>query len=366
MADTPLLDNQDHFESLDSTKTLLSIELIGNQIKEIWDLSQTLKISKEIQEKIALKKFAHIVVCGMGGSILGTDIIQSLFSESLPTPLTIVPNYTLPAFVNKNSLVIAASYSGGTEETWTAMQTAHKKGATIAGITSGGKIAEFLKENNYPCLQFSQEHNPSQIAKMGLGYSIFGQMMLFAKMGLIAIGEEEYKTVINAVATAQLKMSSTVEQQQNVAKLLAFQLFDRLPMVLATEHTAGAAHVFVNQLNENTKTLAEFHIIPEMNHHLLEALAFPKSTKDHISWISVESGLYLPENQKRVSVTEQVLEKQGFPVILHRLTEETRIGQVFELLILGTYTSFYLAMLNSVDPGPIPVVDWFKAELKKK
>jgi hypothetical protein len=64
-------------------------------------------------------------------------------------------------------------------------------------------------------------------------------------------------------------------------------------------------------------------------------------------------------------VTEQVLEKQGFPVILHRLTEETRIGQVFELLMLGTYTSFYLAMLNSVDPGPIPVVDWFKAELKK-
>jgi len=365
MADTPLLDNQDHFESLDSTKTLLSIELIGNQIQEIWQLSDSLEVSKEIQEKITLKKFAHIVVCGMGGSILGTDIIQSLFTESLPAPLTIVPDYTLPAFVNEHSLVIAASYSGGTEETWTAVQTAHQKGATIAGITSGGKIANFLKENNYPCLQFSQEHNPSQIAKMGLGYSIFGQMMLFAKLGLITLSENDYQTILNAVATAHLKMSSTVIQQQNIAKLLAFQLYDRLPMVLAAEHTAGAAHVFVNQLNENAKTLAEFHIIPEMNHHLLEALAFPKSTKDHTSWISVKSNLYQAENQKRVTVTEQTLEDHGFPVTLHQLTEETKLGQVFELLMLGTYTSFYLAMLHNVDPGPIPVVDWFKAELKK-
>lgn len=361
----PLLDNIESMKELDSTDSLASIEQIGNQIQEVWELSKEIVVPAEYSKLIQSNTPMQIVVCGMGGSILGTDIIQSVFADMLPGPITIVPDYSVPAFVGKNTLVIAASYSGSTEETWSAVQEAKEKGALIAGVTGGGKIGDFLKENNYPHLIFSGEFNPCGIAKMGIGYSIFGQIMLFSALGLLAISESDFKTVLDSIARAHLQMSASVSQQANIAKLLAFQLIDHLPMVMSAEHLAGATHVFVNQLNENAKSFAEYHILPELNHHLLEALSYPSTIKHNISWISLQSDLYKKENRNRQSLTETALEDQNLSVTPYQLKETTKLGQVFEVIMLGTYTSFYLAMLHSVDPGPVPTVDWFKAELKK-
>jgi len=356
---TPFLDSVDQMKQIDIHNALGSIEQLTQQIQEVWELGKDIVVPKEYANP------HHIVVCGMGGSILGTDVIKSLYSDTLPSPITIVPDYKLPAFVNENSLVIAASYSGTTEETWTALQEAHKRGAKIAGVTSGGTIGEFLTKNNLPRLLFSTKHNPCGIAKMGLGYSIFGQIALFHALGLIHLEQSDFQTILSSVAAAQVNMNIHTTQENNVAKLLAFQLFDRIPYIMAADHLVGAAHVFTNQLNENAKTTAEYHVIPELNHHLLEAFDFPKTGKDQVSWVTLHSDLYQKDNSQRVNLTQQALEDHSIEFYEFKTTETTQLGQVFEVLTLGTYTSFYLAMLYSVDPGPIPVVDWFKAEHKK-
>lgn len=354
-----ILDSLEEIKRIDANNALQSIEELGSQVQHIWDLAQEIKFSPKTET------IQQVVVAGMGGSVLGTDVISSLFKEELSVPILIAPDYTVPGFVNENTLVIVSSYSGNTEETFAAAQDAHQKSAQLVAITTGGKIAKYFQNNNLPLLQYEPRFNPSQCARMGLGYSIFGQMALFAKAGLIKLDEEAFQEVLTAIAEAHLRMSQSVAQKSNLAKMLAFNLIDRIPVVTVSEHLEGIGHVFANQLNENAKTFAEYRVIPELNHHLMEGLRFPNTADNTLEFLMIHSDLYHQSNQQRMQLTEKVIEKNKLDFVRYQMTAKTKLSQAFELLVLAAYTAFYLAMLNNVNPIPNPHVDWFKEQLKK-
>ncbi|HYD35845.1 MAG TPA: SIS domain-containing protein [Vitreimonas sp.] len=355
----PLLDNREEIAKLDVSNALGSIEQLGSQVQQIWEEAAKLQVDPSYAE------ITSVVVAGMGGSALGTHVIQTVFKEELKVPVLIAPDYSVPNFVNEKTLVIASSYSGTTEETLAAVVDAQQKGAKIAGITSGGKLAEFLKANNYPALVFDPVYNPCKSPRMALGYSVFGQIALFAKVGLLNVTEAEYQGVMNAISQAHLEFSANVDQNSNQAKLLAFELHDRVPVVTISEHLEGVAHVFANQLNENSKTFAEYRVVPELNHHLMEGLQFPKNNEHNLLFVTAHSDLYGTSNQRRMELTEQVLEQNHIEYRTYQAKAATKLEQAFEFLVFGSYTSFYLALLNNQNPTPNPWVDWFKAELKK-
>lgn len=354
-----ILDSRDEIKKLDEKNALGSIEQLGSQVQQIWQAARELKFDPSYQD------ITNIVVAGMGGSILGTHVIQTVFKDELKFPVVIAPDYEVPSFVNEKTLVIASSYSGTTEETLAAVKDAQAKGAKIAGITSGGPLAEFLRANNYPAIVFEPTYNPCNSPRMALGYSIFGQIALFAQAGMLKVEEQEYQAVMQTIANTHLQLSVDVPQDNNPAKLLAFEMSGRIPVVTVAEHLEGVGHVFANQINENSKNFSEFRIIPELNHHLMEGLQFPLSNQDTLLFFTLHSDLYLPGNSKRMKLTEQVLEQNKIEYRNHTLKSATRLEQAFEFLLLGTYTSFYLALLNNQNPTPNPWVDWFKAELKK-
>jgi len=359
MTAVSILDARAEINELDKQNALGSIEMLGSQIQQVWKEVQNISFPDSYT---AIK---NVVVAGMGGSVLGTHVIQTLFKEQLKIPVFIVPDYELPSFVNSETLVIASSYSGTTEETLAAVKDAQKKGARIAGITSGGKLAELLRESKYPSLIFDPVFNPSNSPRMALGYSIFGQIALFSKLGLLQFTESDYQNVLNTIAQMHLKMSASVPQDQNPAKLLAFELVGRLPIIITAEHLEGMAHVFANQLNENAKTFSEYRVVPELNHHLMEGLQFPETNAANLLFVTVPSKLYSKPNQNRMALTEQVIEKNKLEYREVPVDGETKIEQAFAFLVFGAYTSFYLSMLNNQNPIPNPWVDWFKNELKK-
>lgn len=354
-----MLDSREQITALDKSNVLGSIEQMGSQIQQVWDIAKGLHFDP------SYKDVTNVVVAGMGGSVLGTHVIQTVFKNELKVPVAIVPDYTLPEFVNEKTLVIASSYSGSTEETLSAAQDAINKGAKVTGITSGGKLAELLKKHNLPVLVFEPTFNPSNQPRMGLGYSIFGQVALFAQAGLLNITETEYNAVLKVVAEAHLLSGVGVDQESNPAKLLAFEFSTRIPVVTAAEHLEGPAHVFANQLNENSKNYSEYRVIPELNHHLMEGLKFPHNLDAAIMFFIIESDLYMQSNQLRAKLTGEVLEQNKIEFHTHKLKSGSKLEQAFEMLVFGAYTSFYLAMLHDLDPAPIPWVDWFKEQLKK-
>lgn len=354
-----ILDNKTEILKLDSKNMLGSIELLGKQIEQVWSVAKKLKIPN------GYRKIGNIVVLGMGGSTLGAHVIKELFKEELSAPIEIVNHYDVPGYVNKNTLVIASSYSGTTEEVINAAQEAKAKKAKLAVISAGGTLAFWAKKNKIPALVFPTEFNPSQQPRMGLGYSIFGQMALLSGMGLLKISSAEIEKVKKTVALYEKQFGADNPTETNPAKQFAVKLLNKTVWYVASEHLSGNAHIAANQMNENAKRFSGYFIIPELNHHLMEGMIYPETNKKEMKFVLLESALYEKRVQKRYAVTREIFGKNNIEYLDYKCVEKKPLAQVCEVLILSSCVSFYSAMLEGIEPAAIPFVDFFKEQLKK-
>lgn len=333
-------------KKLDKSNLLGSIELLGEQCAEAWRDAKKIKIPENYHS------VENIVVAGMGGSALGGHIIQTLFANQLKAPIEVVRGYNLPAYVGPKTLLILSSYSGTTEETLSCAQEGKKRKAKIMGLASGGKLANFLRSNNYPAYFFKTTYNPSNQPRMGLGYSIIGQIGLLTKCGLLKISDQEIKNVVSELSC----------RPRSIEKI-AGTLKNKIPIIVASEFLLGNAHVLANQIDENAKCFAAYFELPELNHHLMEGLKNPATNKKNLIFFLINSDLYLPRNQKRYKILETVLIKNKINFLEYHPAAKTKLLQAFEVLSFGSYLSFYLAMSYNLNPSPVPLVDFFKKQL---
>ena len=80
----------------------------------------------------------------------------------------------------------------------------------------------------------------------------------------------------------------------------------------------------------------------------------------------IESELYDKHVQRRYEITKKILEKNKIAYQSYKCAEKNKFEQIFEILMLSSYTSFYSALLEGIDPTQIPFVDYFKEALAKK
>ena len=106
--------------------------------------------SVKIAENISLNKdysnVQNIVIAGQGGSAIGGVMVKNLLSKISSLPIIINQDYNIPNFINKNTLFIASSYSGNTEETLSALRVAKNKTNMIVSICSGGDLLKITKK----------------------------------------------------------------------------------------------------------------------------------------------------------------------------------------------------------------------------
>ena len=103
---------------------------IHNQFKVLTDSYEQVEYAwnnKFSVSSIKTSKIKNIILTGLGGSAIGGDLLQNYLRTELKYPYTVNRNYELPPYANENTLVIASSYSGNTEETISALNQAIKK-----------------------------------------------------------------------------------------------------------------------------------------------------------------------------------------------------------------------------------------------
>lgn len=354
---TTVLDSSQVITKLDQSNMLGSIEELHLQVEQAWKETQKIKFQPATPIK-------HVVICGMGGSALGADVIKHLYKNQLPVPIDIVRNYTLPKYVSEETLIILSSYSGTTEEVVACGKEALNTKAQVMVIASGGTLIEMAKENDWPYYQINPTHNPSGQPRMALGYAVFGMIALLSKAGLLTLTQDEVDQVSAAIKKTVAQSNMSVNQDNNPAKILAYSIFDKKPVYVIADFLEGAGHVIANQTNENAKAFADYKVIPELNHHLMEGLRFPKSNSSTHIFVFFNSQLYHDRNQKRMTLTQQIVEENHIETLAVDLKATTPLTQAFELIALVGFASFYLSMLEGIDPSPIPFVDKFKQELK--
>lgn len=354
-----ILDSRDKIAEIDLENMMGSIEELGNQIKHAWEDLKNIEFSPTAE-------IHNVVVAGMGGSGLGADVIRYLFKDEIKVPFNLIHDYSLPGHVGKNTLVVLSSYSGNTEEILACAEHAQKAEAQIMVVAAGGKLAEVAQENNYTFYKINPKYNPSKQPRMAIGYSVFGTIGLLSKAGIISLKESQVESVIKAIEKQVEQCKAEVKGEGNPAKALAFIMLDRRPVVVVSDFLEGAAHVTANQHNENAKAFVDYKVVPEMDHHLLEGLKYPKSNATNHIFIFVQSMLYHPKNIIRMQLTQNIIEDNEIDTLSVPLKDQTKIEQVFEMITIFAFAGFYLSMLEGINPSPIPFVENFKKELKEK
>lgn len=329
-----------------------SIELLPEQCLEAWNGAKSVNFPDDYQ------KIQNVVVAGMGGSGLPTHFITSVCATRVPVQL--VNGYNLPYWAREGTLVFLASYSGNTEETLSCAEQAQRHHCFITGISSGGKLGRWLEENRYPAYIFKPVNNPSGKPRLGIGYMIFGELALLNILKLIVnIGPSIEEDVVKSIAYAKQGSNLITRTSEKTAS----NLRNKLTFIFAADHLVGNAHILANQLNETSKSLALWYVLPEANHHLMEGLKHPDFPK---TGIFLESNMYLERVKKRFKLTRELFEKGGNTTAKYQPQGETVLTEALGTLLFSSWLSYYLSKIYKENPLLIPMVDWFKEQLEKR
>lgn len=336
-----------------------SIKKFPDQARQAWSEVLELKFPQDFRTA------KNIVVCGMGGSALGERVVDAFTEKYIRVPMEVFTQYYVPGYVGRDSLVIISSYSGNTEEALSSANLAIERGAKVFAITTGGRLGQLVREENIKAYIFEPKENPSGQPRFALGYSIFAILGLLAKLDFVTLTQERFDEMIASINNFVQEFGPRKPREENLAKRQAEKLHAKIPIIIASEHLVGVAHVFKNQLNETAKTFSASFDIPELNHHLMEGLSYPKKAKELLHFIFLSSKLYSERVAIRYPITVEVVEKNYVEYSLYSLQAETKMDQVFEVLIFSLFVSFYLAIINGVNPSKIPWVDYFKTKLSE-
>ncbi|MEO6904295.1 MAG: bifunctional phosphoglucose/phosphomannose isomerase [Bacteroidia bacterium] len=323
--------------------------LVDNFPKQI---AEAIGIGNKATLTSAKNEIHNVLICGLGGSGIGGSIVTELVAPIGTVPVNVTKGYFIPAYVNKNTLVIISSYSGNTEETLNCMELAIKKDAKIACITSGGKVAEIAKKNNLDHIIVPGGMPPRSC----LGYSL---TQLFYVLGFFNIINEDFKKELEAA----LKL---IEQEKaNIiaeATTLAKKLLNKIPVIYATTYNEGISIRFRQQLNENSKILCWHHIIPEMNHN--ELVGWTTKNDDLAVVILLDKDDY-SRNLARVEINKEVIKKYASSITEIFSKGNSAIEKAIYFIHFGDWVSVILGELRGVDLTEVNVINELKSALSK-
>jgi glucose/mannose-6-phosphate isomerase len=344
------LDNYTLFHKIDPDNMLGRIAELPQQCRDAWANVQSLGLPPEY------RRINKIVVLGMGGSAIGGDLLRALAELECAVPIAINRDYTVPAFVNAETLVIASSYSGNTEETLAAFEEARGKGAVLLAITTDGKLAQQARELGVPLLTFSYKSQP----RAALGYSLVSLVGIVQKLGFIGDKTTDLEEAVGVMEALQEEIGETVPSDRNPAKQLARRLYGHLPVVYGAGYLAEVAHRWKTQFNENAKAWSFYEQLPELNHNAVVGYQFPEELAERILVVMLFSSLDHPRNKARFQVTQEILTKRGIAYETIEACGQSPLAQMLSAIHLGDYVSYYLALLYEVDPTPVKVIDYLK------
>jgi len=303
-----------------------------------------------------------LAVGAMGGSAIAADLAAALYRDTLPRPIVVVRDTRWPAWVTRDSLALLSSYSGNTAETLALFEEAGRRGVPRVALTTGGRLGEECRRLGIGCCSLPGGSPP----RAAVYASWVALTRLLAALGWVEEPAEAWAEAIAALRAQRAVLSPSSLEPANPAQQLARAVAGRALSVYAGAETLGAVAMrWRTQLNENAKLLTHSALVPELNHNEIVGWERPQSLHRQMSVLVLRDAEDAPEVARRLTLTAEYVRRQGAAV--HEISSGGggRLARMASLVQWGDYLSFYLALLNGVDPTPVASIDEFKRRLSE-
>jgi glucose/mannose-6-phosphate isomerase len=349
------LDNIRSVNEIDASGMLLLVDKLPQMMEEGWNKAQ----STDIPDVDGIK---NIVISGMGGSAISGDIAFVTLRNISKVPIYVNRNYTCPQFVSSETLFIALSYSGNTEETLSSLKEAITKKAKIICVTSGGEVKALAGKENIPFVEIPGGLPP----RAALGYLLSPLLNILSRIGIAAGIKEDFDAAIRSMKQLQRKYGVASHYRENEVKQMAVRLFKKIPVVMSVDGTTSAAGLrWKTQINENSKMTVLFTAFPELNHNDMVNFGALKTGGHNYSFVVLRDEGDTERMKRRIETTKSLISSHVGGIAEIWSQGKSAFERIMSLIIFGDYLSVYLAVLNGVDPTPVDIIERLKKELQR-
>ncbi len=302
---------------------------------------------------ISHRQFNKILLCGLGGSALAGEIFFTLKNKNfspfnINLPFFIHRSYDLPQDTDERTLVIIVSYSGNTEETISAYESAKKKDLEIAGIVSNGKLADLFTQDGTPWVKIPDPNLPPRCS---LGYQLVALVKIMMAYGILPpYSQKELSETANKIIPEKL---------ETTAQQIAEKIAGKIPLIYASEENRALARIWKIKINENAKTPSFWNVFPELNHNEMVGWSKKYNYLPFVFLFLIDDNDF-PRIKKRQELTFNLLKEEGWPTEKIILYGENPLEKIFWALTLSDWVSYFLALKFNIDPAPVDIVEKFK------
>lgn len=347
------LDDLSVYRQYDKAGMLEHLHGFPGQCGKAWERARKFELSLDYSG------ISNVVIAGMGGSAIGGDIARRLALAESKLPVFVHRDYGLPAFVDANTLVIASSYSGNTEETLSAFTKSLAIECKKLAITSGGRLKQLAEKQGFPLFLIDYQAPP----RAAFPSNFVPLVGIFQKLGLLTDKSRDLREAVSILNKLSGDIVETRPLASNPAKQLAARLHGRVAVIYGAEMLTEVARRWKGEFNENGKAWAFFESFPELDHNAVVGYDFPIEAKERMLVLMLCSSSLHPRNQLRYDITAKLLARAGIAYEFVEARGQSALAQVLSLVLLGDYASFYLSMLNEVDPTSTDAIDFLKQSL---
>ena len=341
------MNTADLIKKLDTQNQFKVLRETYKQVSDAWNNRINLSHLKK-------NSFSEIVYCGLGGSAMSGDLLCDYLCGELTLPFIVVRGYNLPAYVNKNTLVIISSYSGNTEETISCFEQALKKHSNIIVITSGGQINNIAAANKILTINIQSGFQP----RYAIGLGFFSLLKLMQELGFV---DEEGNT--KKIIDLWKEQGEEYTKEKNRAIQIAEQIVGSIPVIYSSEFLSSTGYRFKCQLNENSKLHAFHNTIPEMNHNEIIGWESYKEKQFQTKVIYLFDSEFHSQNKKRFDILKEILAESKVEVLTLTSNKESKKVRIMDLIFFVDWISFYVSVLRGFDPSEIDFIYRMKQRL---
>jgi glucose/mannose-6-phosphate isomerase len=313
------------------------------------------------------RHFSSVVIAGMGGSAIGGDLLRAAFEPQLTCPVTVVRDYLLPGYIGPDTLVIAASNSGNTEETLSTYAQARKAGASVLAVTTGGKLDKLADADGVPLIKLPVTGLQPRAA---VGYAFVPLVVAAARLKLLPDSVlQDIDEAAGVLLTMRSALGPDVPPATNQAKQIATAWLGKIPFVYGSQAERGVvAYRWKTQINENAKALAVANVFPELNHN--ETVGWSgthgqAAVEKFLSVVILRDRTEPAHIVRRVELTKELLADRKVHIDEVWSSGTSALARTMSLVYAGDFASCYLALAYGEDPTPVKAIDWLKQQLAK-